>query len=272
MKFKDWVTKATRITGSALLAHKLATATLDIVSHTLQELTPHQLRLLDLSLKRYLSCEPLTRIRGKTLFFGNWFDITPAVLDPRPETELLVMHAIAHNPKRVLELGTGSGCVICSVLSHTNPEYALATDISPDALYVAEQNARNLKVKCEFRLSDWCEKITETFDLVISNPPYVASTEKLPKSVWAYDPAIALYSGQNGCDAHTIALPQVRLVLEPGGTLLWEIGYDQGEWIRAYATTLFPDSNVEILQDFNGLDRVLKVSGYKKQPTLIKTA
>lgn len=241
----------------------VARATLDRETCSLwnQPLNQTEIALLDLALQRFVAGEPLSRIRGWVTFCGHRFRVTPAVLDPRPESEMIV--SIANHLKfaSVLELGVGSGCIICSILLN-HPVRALAVDKSAAALKVAQFNATQLSVTCEFKLSDWCANVDGQFDLVVANPPYVATNAPLSKDVWAYDPQHALDGGLDGCEAHRIALPQAKGVLAPGGTVLWEIGYDQRRWITEYAKSIFPNATISILNDYNKLPRLLVVKTY----------
>lgn len=214
---------------------------------------------LDLSLQRFVAGEPLSRIRGWVKFCEHCFLVTPAVLDPRPETEMIVEVAKQLEFSSVLELGVGSGCIICSIILNHPDVRALAVDTSTDALSVARRNAIQLGVNCEFRISDWCSNIKEQFDLVISNPPYVKTDAPINRDVWAYDPRLALDGGVDGCDAHRIALPQTKCVLTPGGTVLWEIGHDQKDWITNYATGIFPNATISVLDDYNDIPRLLVI-------------
>ena len=214
---------------------------------------------LDLSLQRFVAGEPLSRIRGWVKFCEHRFRVTPAVLDPRPETEMIIEAAKQLKFSSVLELGVGSGCIICSILLNRPNVRALAVDASAEALSVAQFNAAQLGVNCEFRISDWCGNVGEKFDLVVSNPPYVRTDAPVNRDVWAYDPRLALDGGVDGCNAHRIALPQTKRILAPGGTVLWEIGYDQKDWITNYATGIFPNATISVLDDYNNIPRLLVI-------------
>jgi release factor glutamine methyltransferase len=217
-----------------------------------------ELELLSQGLVRYLSDEPLTRIRGWTEFCGLQFKVNKHVLDPRPETEMLVDYARTLKFNSVLDLGTGSGCIICSIL-HNTAVCGVGVDISPNALDVARYNAQNLGVEANFLLSNWCSNVDGRFDLVVSNPPYIKRYDTLPKDVWAYDPQLALDGGVSGHDAHRAALSSVPGVLNSGGVVLWEVGYDQGDWIKKYAQQLFPGARIFVHNDYNDLPRMLVV-------------
>lgn len=267
---RSWIASATKLTHSYARSWSVATAVLQQPTHKLwnTNITKFQLASLDRALHRYLNHEPLTRIAGMTEFYGYQFLISAYVLDPRPETEMLVEHAVQHaaqsTPTSILDLGTGSGCIICAILATLLARnlhlYALATDISPYALTIASQNARQLNLKCDFLLSDWCTNITQTFDIVVSNPPYISTKAILPQDVWAYDPPAALYAGQSGLDVHRAALPQLPRILNAHAVILWEIGCEQKETVLDCARSVFPDAkNLEVINDFNDLPRMLKI-------------
>jgi release factor glutamine methyltransferase len=263
---RTWIHNAARITHSHQRAWQLASAALDRPIHALWTITPTKTERarLDHCLAEYIANKPLTRIREKTEFYGYTFRTSPAVLDPRPETEMIVQHAVECNPRSILDLGTGSGCILCSVMATLHAQGShprgLGTDISPDALEIAKHNAQQLGVTPEFRLSDWCARIDEKFDLVVSNPPYISTTAQLPTEVWAYDPPIALYGGVSGTHAHYIALPQLPPILNPNATVLWEIGHDQRDWILNFAHKVFIGAReIDVLDDYNQLPRMLRV-------------
>jgi release factor glutamine methyltransferase len=260
---KDWVAQQAASKDHNIRDHRLLWK---IASAAIKQPVPiiwdQYVSLSDLTfgLTRYLSGEPITRIQGAVTFCDFLFITSPAVLDPRPETEMIVEIAVKLKPRSVLDLGTGSGCIICSISKLVNLDYALGIDISYDALEIAKINAARLNAKCEFRISDWCGQVHENFDLIVSNPPYVGSRELLPLDVWAYDPNLSLDGGIDGCDVHRAALPQAIGRLNPSGVILWEIGSDQSEWILEYAQNIAPNAkNIEILRDYNHLPRVLRI-------------
>ena len=167
--------------------------------------------------------------------------MTPAVLDPRPETELLVAEGMTRLPEggRVLDLGTGSGCILLSVLAERPDASGVGVDISPSALDVAKENALALGVsRAAFVLGSWDAPLRSSrrpFDLVLSNPPYVseAEFEELPRDVRSYDPKIALVGGGDGLDPHREILGLMDRLLKPGGSIGFELGWRQGEAVRS---------------------------------------
>ena len=208
--------------------------------------------------------KPISRIIGKRLFFKNEFLINQYVLDPRPETEALIYHALEEKFFNLLDLGTGSGCIIISLLKENNKAKGVAVDISEECLELAESNAKLLKVKNRiiFKKSNWFEKITTKFDLIISNPPYVSIKElpKLSVDVKKYDPRMALVGGVDGYEAYNVIVGNAHRFLIPDGRLVTEVGIGQSGYVsRLFAKCGFVD--VKVYKDLSSIDRV--VSGRK---------
>jgi len=204
--------------------------------------------------------EPVQYILGETEFYGLTFRVTPDVLIPRPETEHLMEALIERVPRdrplRICDVGTGSGAIVVAV-AHTLPRAELtALDISPGALAVAKENAERHGVtgRIRFVTSDLLAGIRgETFDVVVSNPPYVADSEILEAQVRLYEPREALYAGPTGLEVYKRLIPQAREALAPGGWLLLEIGQGQRE---AAAGLLSGWDGVEFVADLQGIPRV----------------
>lgn len=191
------------------------------------------------SLERRLAGEPMAYILGAREFYGLEFRVTPDVLIPRPETELLVELALARIPeghaRRVLDIGTGSGCIAVAI-AHLRPNArVIATDLSAAALAVAQENARlHTAHNIEFRLGDGFAAVAnERFDLIASNPPYVAVGDPhLSRGDLRFEPKQALTSGEDGLIMLRTIIQQAPARLQAGGWLLLEHGYDQGEAVR----------------------------------------
>ncbi len=185
--------------------------------------------------------EPVSRITGTREFYGRSFAIDENVLDPRPETEILIEAALDRidrgagrtAPLRIVDLGTGSGCILITLLAELPNARGLGTDISADALRAAEANAARLGVaeRASFVLSDWLEAVSGQFDLIACNPPYIASGEidGLAPEVARHDPRGALDGGEDGLDAYRRIGNGAAAVLAPGGCILLEIGAAQAE-------------------------------------------
>jgi release factor glutamine methyltransferase len=204
--------------------------------------------------------EPIQHILGEQEFFGLTLRVTPDVLIPRPETEHLVEAALERLPKeaplRIADIGTGSGAIAVA-LAHALPQARIvALDISPAALEVAAANAKthNVAERIEFRESDLLAATQgDTYDAIVSNPPYVSTNEELEKQVRDYEPHTALYAGATGLDIYRRLIPQAKAALKPNGWLLMEIGHGQ----RYALTNLLQDwTEVEFLNDLQGIPRV----------------
>jgi release factor glutamine methyltransferase len=197
-------------------------------------------------------------------FYGLEFTVTPDVLIPRPETETLVEQALARRPRTVVDVGTGSGCVAVALAVHLPHAWVWATDLSRAALRVAATNARRHGVadRILFIQADLLLPLRGPVDLVVSNPPYVAEEEwpALPPSVREYEPRQALDGGPGGLQVIRRLLEDAPRLLRPGGTLLVEIGADQGSRVTAMVCTCIPGARARIHTDLAGRDRVLEVT------------
>lgn len=221
-------------------------------------LTPAQQQKFNLLKQRFLACEPLHYILGSREFYSRQFRVTPETLIPRPETELLIENVLklAKPGMRVLDLGTGSGCIAVTLKLECPNLVVVAVDKYVETLSVAQGNAANLGAEIEFRVSDWYENIEGTFDIIVSNPPYIAMTDTHLINL-SYEPQHALTDFNDGLDCLRQIIQKAVYHLVPGGELLVEHGYDQGSAVR----NLFHLAGfyaVEILQDYANLDRITK--------------
>lgn len=192
---------------------------------------------LGASLAARAARQPLAQVIGRRAFWRHDFVVTPAVLDPRPETETLVAAALERPFARVLDLGTGSGCILLSLLAERREASGLGVDLSAPALAVAEHNAARLGLpdRVRWQRGDWLEGVTGRFDLVVSNPPYVAAEEMagLAPEVRDWEPPLALSPGGDGLGAYRAIAAAVGRVLAPGGRLLLEVGPTQADAVAA---------------------------------------
>jgi release factor glutamine methyltransferase len=243
-----------------LLAHAMGVGHERLVLMAHDELDPaHYDRAVTYCTRR-AGGEPTSLIRGYREFFGRRFNVTADVLDPRPETEILVAEGLALPFETVLDLGTGSGCIVISLLAERPSARGVGADLSAQALQVAKDNAQMLGVqdRAEFVLSNWLKEISGTFDLIVSNPPYISDTEmtELTREVLDHDPHMALTPGGDGLQPYRILAAQAQDYLAPRGRILCEIGWKQGPDV----TALFQGAgwaDVRILPDLDGRDRVL---------------
>jgi len=207
------------------------------------QLTPAQCARLRALSQRRAAGEPVARLKGRREFYGLEVALTPAVLDPRPDSEVLVDAALAHWPRqgrgRALDLGTGSACLIAAFLRARPHARALAVERSSAALQVARHNARALGVlgRVQFRRSDWFSHVSGTYRLVLANPPYIAAAEweHLARDVAGYDPWAALYGGADGLAASRKIVRGAARYLAPDGVLLMEIAPHQKAALAALA-------------------------------------
>ena len=216
--------------------------------------------------ERRAAREPLSRIVGTREFWGLTLAISPQVLDPRPETELIVEVALAilsdrrDEPLRILDLGVGSGALMCALLTEFVNARGVGVDISIDAADVARANlaACGLSKRAEVRVGDWMADIEGPFDLIVSNPPYIrtAVLPRLPREVRDFDPWLALDGGLDGLAAFRRILPESRPLLTPRGWLLAELGARQAADVTAIAKQC-GFSGTMTYKDLRGLDRVL---------------
>ena len=185
-------------------------------------------------LARRLAGEPIAYITGTRAFWTIELEVAPGVLIPRPDSETLMDAAVAHfhgtaGPKRILDLGTGSGALLLAALDQWRHASGIGIDRSEAALAIAQRNATRLGMadRAGFRPGDWAAGVTERFELILCNPPYVATTASLGPGVAEHEPHEALFAGDDGLGALRVLAPQIPRLLAPGGLAAVEIGYDQ---------------------------------------------
>ena len=204
---------------------------------------------------------PVQYITGEGYFMGEFFKVTPAVLIPRDETEILVRKAIeliqANDFKNVLDIGTGSGCIACTIAKNTDAT-VLGVDISSDALRVALDNVTKLGInnRAVFRKSDLFEKVREEekFDIIISNPPYIPHDVELSEEVMK-EPELALRADEDGLEFYRKITEKAPEFLKEGGWLMYELGIGESNAVKAFMQEHFTD--VTIIKDLAGIDRII---------------
>jgi release factor glutamine methyltransferase len=243
-----------------LLAHALGVMPDRLTLHLPDEMTGPQVRAYEEAVVARAARQPVAQITGRRLFWGQWFRVTRDTLDPRPETETLVAAALERPFLKVLDLGTGTGCILLSCLKGMPPAQGTGVDISEAALAVARLNARDLGLagRSRFLRSDWFSAVPGAFDLIVANPPYIAAAEMadLSPEVRDWEPHLALTPGGDGLDAYRSIARGAGTRLLPGGRLLLEIGPSQGHPVAALLAAAGLEA-VRILPDMDGRDRVV---------------
>lgn len=245
------------IEARSLLASALSVGRAWLIAHARDPVDPEMLPKFEAMVERRITGEPVAYILGCREFYGLDFRVTKDVLVPRPETELLVDLALERVPERdtfrVLDLGTGSGIVGISIARHRQRATVTALDKSLPALAVAKRNGEGLE-NIRFVESDWFSALQgEKFDLILSNPPYIAEGDGHLANL-KFEPGLALTSGKDGLDAIRNIIEAAPSHLEPGGWLLFEHGYDQGEICRELLSKNFAE--VATWRDLSGIERV----------------
>ena len=256
------VPEARREAGS-LLSFVIGKDRTFLISHAEDELDDSQVDQFRNAVERRAAGEPLQYITGVQDFFGREFRVTPDVLIPRPETELLVEAALEVNKtaKSICDIGTGSGCIALTLLCELNDARAVAVDKSSAALEIAQFNAQKLSVaeRVQFVISDCFDSLDpQEFDLIVSNPPYVSADvlAGLQREVRDHEPLIALSPGPDGLSIIRRLVEEAPAFLTPEGHLIMEIGFDQAEAVQQLI-----DANVwelrEIRPDLQSIPRIV---------------
>ncbi len=236
------------IDARALLGHALQLERAQLISHSERTLDAQEAAAISAFAARRLKHEPVSRIVGRREFWDVMLQVSPAVLDPRPETETVVEAALDHVTRhglrmerlRILDIGVGSGALLLALLSELPNASGTGTDISEAALEVARANAENngLARCCTFVACDIAAALPGPFDLIVSNPPYIPHGEiaTLPPEVRDYDPALALDGGDDGLDFYRAIAGEARRLLAADGRLIVELGAGQEPAVRALFT------------------------------------
>jgi release factor glutamine methyltransferase len=249
--------------ASLLLMHTLGIQRATLLAHPEREFTRDEQAAYQRLIERRLRFEPIQYITGTQEFYGLAMKVTPAVLIPRPETEILVEAVLARlphdEPLRIVDVGTGTGAIAIA-LAHALPEASVtALDLSPEALAVARENAvmHSLADRIRFVVSDLLEALPqdELFDAIVSNPPYIPASdaESLHPQVRDHEPAQALFAGPTGLEVYERLIPQAQVLLRPNGLLALEIGHGQSD---AIAALLSQWNHVELVADMQAIPRV----------------
>ncbi len=242
-----------------LICHALGISRTALITQTERVLDAEEAARVAALLQRRHDGEPVAYIVGQREFFGLDFETTPAVLIPRPDTELLVELALVRLPPRgkVLDMGTGSGAIAVAI-AHSRPDASVtALDVSQEALAVASRNAQRNNANVRFLHSDWYGAVEgEQFDLIVSNPPYIADGDRhLSEGDLRFEPSGALTDFADGLSALRTIIAGAPAKLAPGSWLLMEHGYDQSAAVRALLLSS-GYTDVQSWQDLAGIERV----------------
>ncbi len=203
---------------------------------------------------------PVSHLIGHRAFYGREFLVTPDVLDPRPETEILIEAALAQPFGHVLDLGTGSGCILLTLLAEMPDSLGTGVDLSPQAIGVTEANSRalGLEDRCHALVSDWVSEVEGVYDLIVSNPPYVsrAEMEELEPEVRDFEPRLALTDEADGLGCYREIFSNIGPHLSGTGRVIVEIGNDQADDVTAIAAIRGFDV-IAVIPDLDGRDRVI---------------
>ncbi|OJG17701.1 protein-(glutamine-N5) methyltransferase, release factor-specific [Enterococcus canis] len=226
-------------------------------------ISPEEIAQVEQDTEALLKDVPPQYLLGFEEFYGRQFQVTPATLIPRPETEELVelvLAQVSDEQLRVVDIGTGTGVIAIS-LKLARPNWQVtAVDLSTEALAVAEENARQLAADVRFLASDVLGAVNEV-DVIVSNPPYIAADEwrEMDASVRKFEPKMALFAEDNGLAIYRQIAQEAQQKLSVNGQIFLEIGYQQGAAVKALFEAAFPDKKVQLHQDLSGHDRMIQV-------------
>ncbi len=262
-----------RLAAEVLLAHVLGVSRAYLLAHPERILTDPEWEAFAQLVARSAHGEPLFYLIGEREFYGMPFKVTPAVLIPRPETEHLVDAALewarsrayrTYAPLTFADIGTGSGCIAVALAVYLPNSRGYATDLSPEALAVARENALRHGVahRLTFLHGDLCAPLPGPVDLLVANLPYVARSEweDLDPAIREYEPMLALDGGEDGLAVIRRFLAQAPRYLRPMGAVFLEIGAGQGPAVLDLARSAFPHAVIRLLKDAAGLDRVVAIT------------
>ena len=262
-KFDELKIQTSEIESRTIIKKILGLSDKDFIMDIKISLSNKESEYLSKVILQRLSGKPLSRIFGSKEFFSMKFDINEFVLDPRPESEILVEKTLdliqENNLKSILEFGVGSGCIIAAILSNSIGTKAVGIDISEKAIMTAKSNLIKNGIKnFDLIVGDWGSSLDRSFDIIVSNPPYIKSNDikNLDKNVKDHDPLISLDGGNDGLDCFRAIANQGTYLIKNKGYILVEIGHDQTKGVEK----IFGNNDfllINKVKDYSKLDRVL---------------
>ena len=251
-----------------LIQHVLGTNYSGLMMKMQEQILPEQQALLDGMLQAHVDGKPVQYITGVEEFYGRTFQVDESVLIPRPETEELIVGATSRMSKlfgkesaiKLADIGTGSGAIAVTMKLEWPNAAVVATDISQAALQTAQQNAKGLQADVDFRLGDLTAPIAqEKWDVVLSNPPYIAfhEAESMSDVVLQHEPHTALFAEEDGLILYRKLAENLPQLMNRPALIGVEIGYTQGEAVAQFFATHFPQAEIEIVKDINKKDRIV---------------
>lgn len=266
-----------RLDAQLLMAHGLGCDRATVVLRAREPLQAEQGAAFDALVARRLTREPLSHILGRREFWSRDFKVTADTLAPRADSETVIEAVLGHirnrqlRPQRILDLGTGTGCLLLALLTELPDAFGIGIDRSEQAVRVARENARHLGLerRSAFAVSDWASALAAGFDVILSNPPYIpsATIDGLDPEVALYEPRAALDGGPDGLDAYRHLLPVMARLLAPNGVIALEIGGDQGNSVNALAAQA-GFSYIQCEKDLESRDRCILAGFQGGQPDL----
>jgi release factor glutamine methyltransferase len=247
-RFKRAGTESAELDARMLVGAALGLDLTGLIAAASRRLTEDEAERVEDHARRRIAGEPVARIIGSKEFWGLQLALSPATLVPRPDTETVVEAALdflraeerGDRPMRIADLGTGSGAILLALLSELPHAFGVGTDVSPAALHIAKANARQLRLaaRAAFVACDYASALTGAFDLIVSNPPYIPSTEiaSLEIEVRDHDPPLALDGGNDGLDAYRRIAPEAARLLAPRGAVIVEVGRGQSGDVQQLLT------------------------------------
>lgn len=250
-----------------LLQHILQTNYSGLMMRAHEELSPEQFLTFKNMVEQHANGRPVQYITGVEEFYGREFIVDESVLIPRPETEELIVCTLDHCKKlfdnkavKLADIGTGSGAIAITIKKEWKNAQVTATDISQAALTIAKKNAQRLQAQIDFRLGDLTEPIEqEKWDIVLSNPPYIAFDEaqEMSEVVLDYEPHTALFAEEEGLILYRKLAENLPKMMNRPAFIGMEIGYKQGLAVKEMFEKAFPQAEVEVVKDINGKDRII---------------